>query len=162
MKSRLMFLGLFIGMVLLDQAVKAWVRQSIPVGGSFGGKPWPGVFEVTLTYNKGIAFGMFQGAGVFMAPIAIAMAIGAGYYSFKHSAESLWLHSALGLIAAGAVGNLIDRVWLGHVTDMLWFRAIDFPVFNIADSCITVATVILVIVTGFGPQTKKTMDPATD
>jgi signal peptidase II len=49
------------------------------------------------------------------------------------------------MIGAGAIGNLIDRLAFGQVTDMFWFRAIDFPVFNVADACITVGVILLFI-----------------
>lgn len=51
----------------------------------------------------------------------------------------------LGMLAAGAIGNLIDRLWMGKVTDMFWFRLINFPVFNVADACITVSAILLAI-----------------
>jgi signal peptidase II len=57
-------------------------------------------------------------------------------------------------LAAGAIGNLIDRLWMQKVTDMFWFRPINFPVFNIADSCITVAAIILVVKGMTEPQEK--------
>jgi len=107
--------------------------------------PWPGVFEITLSYNKGVAFGMLQGFGVYMAPIAIVIAIITALYSYRNPKESMWVHVALSLIASGAVGNLYDRLVLGRVTDMFYFRLIDFPVFNVADSCITVGTAILLV-----------------
>jgi len=132
-------------MLALDQAVKIWARTTMRPSGSVGGAPWPGVFEFTLTYNEGIAFGMFQGAGVYLTPIAIAIAIGSGVYSYKHPHENLWTHIAMGLMASGALGNLYDRLTLGKVTDMFWFRLINFPVFNVADSCITIATLMLMV-----------------
>jgi signal peptidase II len=128
----------------VDQLVKLLVRSSIVEAHSTS-SPWPGVFEITLSYNKGVAFGMLQGFGVYMAPIAIAIAIATGYYSYRNAKESMWVHVALSLIASGAVGNLYDRLVFGQVTDMFWFRLINFPVFNVADSCITVGTAILVI-----------------
>lgn len=133
-------------MIAIDQIVKIWIRSAIPIHGSLNGLPWPGVFELTLTYNKGVAFGMFQGFGIFLAPIAVAIAVGCGIYSWRHPQESAWSHSAMSLLASGAVGNLYDRVVEGRVTDMFWFRLIDFPVFNVADACITVATCLLILV----------------
>lgn len=136
-----LYLIVFAAMLAIDQVSKAWVRaefvphQSVTL--------IPRVFELTLTYNEGIAFGLFKGAGVLFAPIAIVIAIGSGWYSMKHPQEKRLGHFALGMLAAGAIGNLIDRLWLGKVTDMFYIRAIDFPVFNWADSCITVAAVLL-------------------
>ncbi len=138
------FFAFSIGFILIDQWVKAYVRHAIPPHGALGGLPWPGVFEITLNYNEGIAFGLFQGAGVLLAPIAVAIAAASGWYSLKHPEESVVGHIAMGLLAAGALGNLIDRLVFHRVTDMFYFRPINFPVFNVADSCITVATVLLI------------------
>ena len=144
-KFQMAFLLTGLVMLGLDQLVKAWVRGAVPVHGSLGGKPFPGIFEITLTYNEGIAFGMLQGMGPLLAPVAVVIAIASAWYSFRHP-EEFWLsHVAMGLLASGALGNLYDRVVAHKVTDMFWFRLIDFPVFNIADSCITVATVLLMI-----------------
>jgi signal peptidase II len=134
-------------MFAADQAVKMWARTAIPNthGQLPGAWPWPGVFEVTLTYNEGIAFGLFKGMAIMMTPIAVAIAGGAGWYSLRHPQEGYLTHVAMGLLASGALGNLYDRLVHKQVTDMFWFRAIDFPVFNVADACITVATILLII-----------------
>lgn len=143
MRSRWLYWGLFIGFVAIDQIVKLLTRMHLDQKEYF--PLWPNVLELTLTYNEGIAWGMFQGAGVLLSPIAIVIAIGSAIYSTRNPKESSWIHAAMGLLAGGAVGNLIDRVWLGKVTDMFHLRAIKFPVFNIADVCISIAAVILVL-----------------
>jgi signal peptidase II len=136
------FVFWFIGLLALDQAVKAWARNAFEVGQS-PGFPFPGFFELTLTYNKGIAFGMFEGGGRFFAPVAIVISLMALHFCWKNPNEPRMSHFALAMLASGAIGNMIDRVWLGKVTDMFWLRAINFPVFNIADACITVGAVLL-------------------
>lgn len=133
-----------LGFMVLDQLVKLDVRHSLRPGQAMP-YPWPGVFEIQLTYNQGIAFGYFQGKGVLLAPIAVLISIGSMWYVVRHPEESRWNHAAFGLLAAGALGNLFDRLAFGRVTDMFWFRTINFPVFNVADSCITVATCMLII-----------------
>jgi len=140
------FLTVLLTMLLVDQSVKEWVREVIPRGGSLSGaKPFPGVFEITLNYNQGIAFGLFQGRANLMTPIALIIAIGAAVYSLRNQHEGLLMHIAMGLLASGALGNLYDRLFDPRgVTDMFWFRLIDFPVFNVADACITVATILLI------------------
>ncbi|MFZ4506781.1 MAG: signal peptidase II [Fimbriimonas sp.] len=140
-RSALIFWVTALTLLIVDQAVKAWTRQEFHIGEAH--PLWPGVFELTLTYNKGIAFGMAQGMGVWLAPVAVGIAIVAGVYSARNPQERALIHVCMGLLASGAIGNLIDRVWLGQVTDMFWFRLIDFPVFNVADSCITIATILL-------------------
>lgn len=143
LKPTALFGWLAIGCLALDQASKFAIRSAFAEHQSE--TIIPGVLDLTLTYNRGIAFGMFQGAGVLLAPVAVAIAIGAWLYSKRHPHESRWIHAAMGLLFAGAVGNLIDRVFLGRVTDMIAVRFIDFPVFNIADSCITVAGAVLIV-----------------
>lgn len=140
------FFIIAVAALALDQAVKFAVRLAAEgVEGRSIAVLWPRVFELKLVYNEGIAFGMFQGAGVFLTPIAALIAFGAAWYSLKHPQESKASHTTMALLCAGAMGNLIDRVALGKVTDMFWVRAIDFPVFNVADACITVAGFMLAI-----------------
>lgn len=133
-------------MLILDQVVKYWAREAVDwrVGASIF-PLWPGVFELTLVFNEGIAFGQLQGYGVLLTPIALLITGGAIWYSMKHPQASRLYHTVAALFAAGALGNLIDRLFLGKVTDMFDFRLIRFPVFNIADACITVSGVILVL-----------------
>lgn len=142
--NRRIFWIVFILSLLGDQIVKKVVRATIVEHSSPGG-PWPGVFEITHQTNEGIAFGLFQGIAVFLTPVAIAIAIGAYLYSRNHAKEGAWTHVAMGLLAGGAIGNLIDRLVFGRVTDMFAFRLIHFPVFNVADSCITIAAAILIL-----------------
>ena len=144
MSRRTLFWSLLVGFLALDLATKYWVRASMVEGQSLA-MPWPGIFEIHLTYNRGIAFGLFQGAGILLAPIALAIAAGAIWYNERHHHEGPWGHVSAALLASGALGNLYDRVTLGKVTDMFWFRLIDFPVFNVADACITVAAFMLIL-----------------
>jgi signal peptidase II len=143
-RSWIFFIVLIL-MLVVDQLVKSWARHSMVEAGSIA-LPWPGVFELKLTYNEGVAFGFLQGAGRMLAPIAVAIAVGAGWYSIRHPKDSASSHIAMGLLAAGALGNLYDRLFNGRVTDMFYARIIDFPVFNVADACITVATCLLMII----------------
>ncbi len=133
-------------MIVIDQLVKAWARNTFSQNlAALQGKPFPGIFELTLTYNRGIAFGLFQGHGVMLTPVAIFMAAMAGFYSFKIPKGHLGIQIAMGLLAAGALGNLYDRLFEGRVTDLFYFRLINFPVFNVADACITVSAILLMI-----------------
>jgi signal peptidase II len=140
---------------VLDQVVKFWTRSTLSEGEFWKGGPWPGVFEITLTYNKGIAFGMFQGVQLFMAPIALIIAGIAVFNIHKGKVNTRWMTVSLAFLASGALGNLIDRVGSSKgVTDMFLLRLSnitnqrlgDFWVFNIADVCISTAMVMLAIV----------------
>jgi signal peptidase II len=143
---RWLFWALLFGLVVLDQVVKAWSRHAADdVAGRTFVTLWPGIFELKLTFNEGIAFGWLQGGGVFLAPVAIVIALWAVWYNLSHPYESRWAHASAALLASGALGNLYDRLFLRQVTDMFYFRLIDFPVFNVADACITVAACMLII-----------------
>jgi len=160
MKRRQILFWIFlVGMVASDQLVKANVRANFNPGQYR--TIIPGVFEITLTYNEGIAFGLFQGMGVLLAPIAIAIAAGAAWYSTKHPKESPWVHGALGLLAAGALGNLYDRVFNKRVTDMFYARFINFPVFNVADACITIASILLIFI-WWGESKRTATEPTPE
>jgi len=138
------YLSVASSLILVDQLIKWWTRATFEVHEA-PGYPWPGVFELTLTYNRGIAFGMMQGHGELFVPIALAMAGGCGWYVWRHPEESRLATISLALLTAGAIGNMIDRAILGQVTDMFWFRLINFPVFNFADACITIAGGLLAL-----------------
>ena len=133
-------------LVALDQLVKHLARTAADntIGRTIAAL-WPGVFELKLVFNKGIAFGMLQGKGAWLAPIAILIGIGALAYSIAKPKESRMTHVTMVCLSAGALGNLIDRSVFGQVTDMFWFRLIDFPVFNVADVLITIAGFLLAI-----------------
>ncbi|RYG21501.1 signal peptidase II [bacterium] len=122
--KRALFWATLVGTLIVDQIVKAWTRNSLNLEQTLP-VPWPGVFEIRRAYNEGIAFGMFQGKGVFLTPVAVVIAAGAIWYVYKHKKESRWNHVAFGLLASGALGNLYD--------------------FNVADACITIATIMLMI-----------------
>jgi signal peptidase II len=142
---RWVFVVLLIAMLAVDQAIKFWAQSHLAVG-QYMSWPWPGVLELQLTHNEGIAFGLAQGKGGWFTPIALLISFGSGWYSWKHPKDSGWLHVAMALLASGALGNLFDRVMYGYVRDMFATRFVAFPVFNLADACITVATVILILV----------------
>jgi signal peptidase II len=102
------------------------------------------VFHFTLVHNTGIAFGMFRDNGfvyLFIPVIAVGLLIYNLYYYHKFGELDRWYIVAFSLILGGAIGNLIDRIMLGHVVDFIDFRV--WPVFNVADSAITIGAVII-------------------
>lgn len=158
----LKFLGWMTVLIALDQLVKFWARNAAQ--GVEGRTFWamiPNIFELKLVYNKGIAFGLAQGAGVLLTPIAILITGYAIYHIAKSKTDPPGVFTGLVLLASGAVGNLIDRLSpMGKVTDMFYFRLIDFPVFNIADMYITFAGAIIIIL-GIKDSFAKKSDPVT-
>lgn len=128
--------------IVIDQITKALARNSLAVGESI--TVIPGVFDFTLVYNTGIAFGLFPNAGVWLAPIAIVVTFIAGYAYIRAIAKDKIFSLAMILISAGALGNFIDRIFHnGKVTDFIDIRIIH--VFNIADMSISIAVGLLLL-----------------
>jgi signal peptidase II len=112
-----------------------------------------GVFHFTYVENTGAAFGILQDKNWLFIPAVILISVAIVYLIWTLKQGSKLIKAALALILGGALGNLIDRVFLGYVVDFLDFRV--WPVFNIADSCVVVGAVLLgylVVIKGEGLQ----------
>lgn len=112
---------------------------------------WEGVFELTYLENRGAAFGLLQNQRFFFifTSLLIFAAVIFVYLRIPETGRYLPLRLCVTFVFAGAAGNLIDRIRLGYVVDMFYFRLIDFPVFNIADIYVTVSFAVLVILLFF-------------
>lgn len=136
--SRLVTFLVVAGIIVIaDQMTKAGIR-----GWLHPGETWPEGWElIRLTHvrNTGAAFGILQGAGDFLiiAPLIAIAAI--TFFLLTLPASSRWYTIGLSAILGGAVGNLIDRIRLGHVTDFIdpW----NYPSFNVADSAIVLGLI---------------------
>ena len=106
-----------------------------------------GILELNYLENKGAAFGMLQTQKVFFIFVAIVILSVIAYVLFKTPDHKKYraLHILLSLIAAGAIGNMIDRIRLDYVVDFIYIVLINFPIFNVADIYVTFATAILVL-----------------
>ena len=127
-------------MVLVDQAVKYWALTELSVQGSI--PLVDGVFHLTYVENRGAAFGILQDQRwlfLLMTPVILAVL---AYLLHKQYSRTRIGRLSLYLIAAGAVGNLIDRAWHGFVVDLFDFRLIHFPVFNVADIYVVVGVLL--------------------
>lgn len=128
--------------VVLDQLTKVWIRQNLMLGEVFHPEFWLSNYVRILYWkNTGAAFGMFQNlSGVFTVLSLIVS--GVILYYFPQIPRQDWLvRLAMGMLLGGAVGNLIDRLTLGYVTDFISVG--EFPVFNIADASISLGVVVL-------------------
>lgn len=120
--------------VLVDQAVKAAVRATLPVG--LRAPLIPGVIELFHVENSGAAFSLGQGAGMLFVGFALAVLFGVLYVVGRFELP-LPLVISLSTVSAGGVGNMIDRIASGTVTDYLNATFVSFPVFNVADIFVT-------------------------
>ena len=133
---------LAILLVVIDQLVKLWVRGSIPLGQSV---PFiPGLMDLTYAQNTGAAFSSFSGLTGALAVVSLAASVGLAWMIWKKIFPGRLGQISLSLVLAGAVGNLIDRVFLGFVTDMFETTFINFAVFNVADICVTVGGALVI------------------
>ncbi len=132
--------GLLI--VVADQLSKAWIRTNLPEGRSLFET---GFLRITHVHNTGAAFGLFPDQSFALIIVALIGITAILVYALVIYHRFPWLDgmlskSALGLVLGGAVGNLIDRLRFGYVTDFIDFGF--WPAFNIADSAITVGVII--------------------
>lgn len=136
---------IIIGFIALDQVSKYLSELFLaPLGTSY--PLWEGVFHFTSAHNKGAAFGMFSGGRwIFIAITIIVCIVVAWILIRKRKDVHILFRIALSFVLAGAVGNLIDRVILGYVRDMLDFCLIDFAIFNVADSALCIGALLLAI-----------------
>ena len=137
------------GAIVLDQLTKFWIVDSIPNGGSVTVLP---VLNIIHTYNPGAAWSMFANAGgaqrwVFSG-LAVVVSVVLVYWLRRLAlASQRLLVTGLTLILGGAIGNVLDRLRLGHVVDFVqvhWGNSY-FPAFNVADSAISVGAVFVVL-----------------
>lgn len=129
--------------VLIDQAVKWMVvkdmelYESIPI--------IEGWLHITSSRNRGAAFSMLQDQRWFFVLVTSIVAIVLIYLIFKYQKTHKFFAFSLALVLGGAIGNFIDRILSGAVVDFIDVRIINFAIFNIADSAISVGAVLLVI-----------------
>ena len=132
-----------IGIILIDQIVKLVIRSTMYIGESL--PVIKEIFHITYVQNRGAAFNILDGQGLFLTIVPALSIVFALWYMEKHLEEHWTLFASLILIVSGGIGNLIDRCFLGFVTDMFDFRV--WPVFNIADIAVCVGAAILVLYT---------------
>jgi signal peptidase II len=180
------FFLLSLSFVILDQATKLWVKGFNIFGmyhkGMFLGetKNLIGSFvQCIYVENAGMAFGIGFGPGkIFLSLFSVIASVALIYYLYKISKFSKFVQLGIALILAGALGNLIDRVFYGvffHEAPLFWGRVVDFiqvdipdinfwginythwPVFNVADSCVTIGIIVLLLFNKKIPSLKDVM-----
>ena len=132
--------------IALDQWTKWLVRANIPSGQSWlpDSLVWLSPYaRIVHWYNKGAAFGIFQEGSLVFTVLAFIVSAAIIYYYPQVSSQDWPLRLAMSMQLGGAIGNLIDRLTIGHVTDFISVGT--FPVFNIADSSISVGCVVLLL-----------------
>ncbi|HHU63847.1 MAG TPA: signal peptidase II [Clostridiales bacterium] len=133
---------LLVIIIIVDQATKYWACTVLKPMGAI--PVIDGILDFAYVENYGAAFGMLQNAKWFFIVVKVVISAAIIYYLVTRSVRQPLLKSSLVLILAGAIGNLIDRLRLGYVVDFIYIKAVNFAVFNIADSSIVIGTILLV------------------
>jgi signal peptidase II len=145
LKQYWILITVVVAIITLDQITKAIIRANIPFGGVW--MPWEWLrpyLKFVYWHNTGAAFGLFQNGSLVFGIMAVLVSAFIVYYFPRVPQDEKLMRVALSMQMAGALGNLIDRLFHeGHVTD--WISVGDFPVFNIADSSITVGVGLLIL-----------------
>jgi signal peptidase II len=142
------WLWLAAAIVLADQLTKLAVVRSFAFGERLA--VVPGLFDLTLLFNRGAAFSFLAGAGGwqrwFFTGLGVAAAVFIVWLLARHGSQRLFAFS-LALILGGAIGNVIDRIVRGQVVDFLlvYWQRWHWPAFNVADSAITVGALLLIV-----------------
>jgi len=135
--------GIVVLIVIADQLIKAWVKANIALNTVFYDA---GFFQIIHTQNTGVSFGLFKGhieiiiAVVFIEILVLLLVV----YLLRNRLSflnNMLMRTGIGLVLGGAIGNQIDRLVQGHVTDFFDFKV--WPAFNIADAAAVVGTIII-------------------
>lgn len=147
--ARLLFLALTASTLALDLILKAWARANLP--GAFD-PLLPGLITLTLTYNTGAAWSLFSNSALPLAWLRLTVGLGLLAYAWWKPLPNA-TRLSLALIGGGALGNALDGLMFGRVTDMLFSPALsavtralgqgDFPVFNLADVWVVSGVLLL-------------------
>ncbi len=148
-----MFLLVAAALVALDQLTKAWAVNTFVLNGA--SVPVGLGFHFTYTQNTGAAFGILRRgptATLLLGALSAVVALGILIFLLRQARTLSWVQlAAFTLILAGAVGNMIDRFWFGYVRDFIHFYLpnFNFPVFNVADSCVVIGAGLLILASFF-------------
>jgi signal peptidase II len=144
LKYKLWAVIVFPILLFLDQFSKEWVREHLKTDAKV---LIEGVLELRYSENRGAVWGFAQGSVAIMAAVSIVIFLLVLFFYVRLPAKKIYLpmHILSVLILAGAAGNLIDRILMKFVTDFIYIRLINFPIFNVADMYITVSAFLLVV-----------------
>lgn len=132
-----------VAVIIIDQITKVIVRNGLAIGDTVKFIPW--FIEFTHIENEGAAWGMFsEHRWVFMILSSVAI-IGMTVFLCKYYKRSRLLNIGIAMVLGGGIGNMIDRIAFGKVTDFLHFTFVDFPVFNAADSFVCIGAAVIAV-----------------
>ena len=146
--SRTSYFSLALALLIIDRVTKWWVDSSLEleVPNNLIGN----VIRLTRVHNDGGAFGIFPGGGAVFLVVSGIVSLILFLILLTMQIDSRLIKTGMAFVLAGALGNLIDRIQWGYVLDFFEFRG--FPIFNVADACITVGAVLIILSILFGGE----------
>ena len=129
--------------IFADQMMKLWVISILELHQSMSGVK--GLFDLYYIQNEGASWGILAGQRTFFIVLTVAAVCYLVHLIMKEQSKLSLTLLAYGLLLGGAIGNLIDRIRLGYVIDMIRLSFIEFPIFNIADACLTIGVILLIV-----------------
>ncbi len=153
--------GIAIFIIILDQWSKSLVENNLAIGEIWSPWEWLTPYARIVHWtNTGAAFGIFQNFGIIFTILPFVVVAAIIYYFPQIPAHEWPLRAALSLQMGGAIGNLIDRLTIGHVTDFISVGK--FAVFNVADSAISIGVAVLIIGVWITERQARQKSPQTD
>ncbi|WP_414056048.1 signal peptidase II [Macrococcus equi] len=146
---------LAIFLIAMDQLTKYIIVKTMKIGDSIS--VIGDILEITSHRNHGAAWGMLQNQMIFFYVITVIVLFAIVFFYYKEALYNPIMQLGLTLIFAGAIGNFIDRLFRGNVVDFIDTKIInyDFPIFNIADSCLTIGVIVLLYDMLFNQKEEK-------
>jgi signal peptidase II len=137
-----LYIPIIIILIIADQGLKFWISVNIKLGTSQ--VILSNILALTNVRNDGAAWSVLSGQQWFFTVITIVALGLMGYFFWKLRNDNLYM-LAISLLIAGTLGNFIDRIRLGYVVDMFETLFMNFPIFNVADMCLTFGVIIVII-----------------
>lgn len=138
-----LMVSIFVGFLIFDLISKHIVEDNIELGTKK--IIIKGFISFFTVHNFGAAWSIFSGKQIFLIVFTIIFLVLMIFYYIKEKSKSYLFNITYGFILAGTIGNLVDRIFLGYVRDFINLEFMDFPVFNIADICLTIGVGLFIL-----------------
>lgn len=154
--ARTRYFSLTLILLIIDRLTKWWVSSTLDFGAPddlIGN-----VIRLTRVHNEGGAFGIFPGGGIVFLVVSSIVSLILFLILLTMQIENRLIRTGMAFVLAGALGNLVDRIQWGYVLDFFEIRG--FPIFNVADACITVGAVFIILAILLGGERNRSKGKA--
>ncbi|MCK5584615.1 signal peptidase II [Candidatus Bipolaricaulota bacterium] len=149
--ARSRYFSLTLILLIIDRLTKWWISTTLDPG--VPNNLIGNVIRLTRVHNDGGAFGIFPGGGIVFLVVSGVVSLILFLILLTMQIDSRLIRTGMAFVLAGALGNLVDRIQWGYVLDFFEIRG--FPIFNVADACITVGAVFIVLAILFGGERNR-------